>query len=225
MICRIKNIVYWVCFILMIVSMACSQSNMSDASEEYAYTEDSEDAEEGYDEEQQESDDANYGLSGNALSKENLEAFEERAIQKLMDFIDYGQIIANEEYEYSFREEAVSQAIILFSSENSLISSNLIVNDSNLRWTVEELLKVIKISPETIYLDKISEIEVVKGLSEVNAGLYKGLLRAKTQSYRDVPFVDCVIVLKKTTKQFGSEKQEIWEVKLDGIYNTSDVDP
>jgi len=143
------------------------------------------------------------------LSNVQLHAFENKAIDKLQDYIDYANIISNPEIDPVFHNESLQQLKeILY--HKTLYNSKLdIFNNS-----------------DTLYYYTVDHEDIIQGLGR-DRDQYIGILKFELYKFtKDSQLVgsqvkEIRIFALRNTKQFGDEYEMIWEVLLDTInFNT-----
>jgi hypothetical protein len=147
------------------------------------------------------------------ISLDELAAFETRAQQKLQDFSDYVNLIADPTIDSLFREQATRQALSLFASTNTLV----VLHDK--KETVADLLYHLRRSGESpSYI--IQSIEILHHLQPTANQQYRGTLSFQQMlSQENAPAItrQADIRVKKVEKTFGEKKEWVWEVFLAGI--------
>jgi hypothetical protein len=138
-----------------------------------------------------------------------LEAYEEKCIQKLKDFVDYLDIIRNPAYDSLMRKQAVSQATGSFVSENNKVD-----------FTGKEMN--LKTLLDAVYLDKnkklsfsVSDIKI-KDHFHLKGNGYRGKLTFKVLKNGKLAEKTIVISLVKIEKHFGNDDDIVWTVFLGG---------
>jgi hypothetical protein len=161
-------------------------------------------------------------MSNENLSAAQLQSFNKRATQKLVDFADVLTILENEEIGKRLKKEVAEAALDFFESE-----------EVEIQWYD---LEVRKITTENLrmFLEKIvsdpsgSEIKIVDisggAPSECTPPICGWKLNCRIiqvpENEKAVAFGATVsIVLVKKEKDFGGVKKEIWEVVLGKIEN------
>lgn len=147
------------------------------------------------------------------VSADELEAFETRALQKLQDFSDYVNLIADPKIDSLFREQAIRQALALFVSTNTPV----VLHDK--KETVADLLHHLRHSRKSPNYT-IQNIEILHRLQPTANQQYRGILSfQQTLSQENAPAItrQADISVKKVEKIFGEKKEWVWEVFLAGI--------
>lgn len=153
-------------------------------------------------------------LSGAIDSKEKLTSFEQRAVQKLQDFVNYLEIISNPEYDIVFRNQAKSMAESLFRdgkiSENNLAPSieNMEINNFLTRLSENEFGEIAP---------AIQNVKVLLHFQETKASFFRATLSFDLFIKENSSNKTATVILTKITKQFGEQQKEVWEVFLEHI--------
>ncbi|PCJ28059.1 MAG: hypothetical protein COA97_01935 [Flavobacteriales bacterium] len=151
-----------------------------------------------------------------ALSKEQLKAFEERAIQKFYDFTDYVKIISDPKVSIDLKDHTKLLATELFKTDSfNLDSSNLPHFNS---ISIRLYLELAKLSIKPIYITPVGVVVTEKLELDSIKGNYTGLIETsiivngKKENYK----ID--IYLIELNKSFGNNTERIREVRLGNIY-------
>jgi hypothetical protein len=150
------------------------------------------------------------GLEADELDEEQLEAFVQRAEQKLKDYSDYVAIISDKSYDTEFRKEAMKQALDLFGDTTSAAVIEYPYIDS-----------LYVRGEKTQY--RFAEVGVAEFPQRVNDKLYTGRLTFRMTRNNELPADhghQAMIIIKKVIKTFGNETKEVWEVKIGVIRGT-----
>jgi hypothetical protein len=116
------------------------------------------------------------GITADRLNEEAREAFEEKAMMKLMDLGDYFSIYADSELDNSFRNIGRSAVEKLFLDTVRLWNIKLKKFDSAKDYKLSYCLDRVKELPLTSMGLRIDSIRTVEGLHRSNDGAYKGIL-------------------------------------------------
>ncbi len=152
---------------------------------------------------------------GNALSGERLDAFMERAKQKVDEFLDYMRIIQDENYDTEIKTYALEEARRLF-DENAQIKGE---TNSSVKAFLEAVLNG-DTSFTTNHNITVEESFKPSGEAMTGYGLvseYSAIILLKDKNSYAGNVHSFKIVLKKVNKQFGYEKKSVWEVLLSDI--------
>lgn len=149
------------------------------------------------------------------LSKARLTAMEARARQKLQDFIDYLNIIANPTLDSTFRKEAVQQAERLFVDPQAKVNLS---SDSQATEapTVHRWLEALRRAnePQSFVTD---EPVVIQPLTADEDYQYRGTLAFTLLANATPTDRQADVLVKKVYKEFGREKEWVWEMFLEDI--------
>lgn len=135
-----------------------------------------------------------------------LRAFEERAMEKWQDFVNYLEIMGNPEYDQSLRDHAASLARELFLSPDYELGA---------LGTVEKFIqRRLSINTPDGFI-QVSDIQVVKGFKMTGKNMAAGVIGFHLSVADKIPqeFLLPVTLLKKK-KNFGDDMIEVWEVFL-----------
>ncbi|MDX2245645.1 MAG: hypothetical protein SF052_02645 [Bacteroidia bacterium] len=148
-------------------------------------------------------------FQANNLSATQFPAFEKRAIQKLVDFGDYLEIIGNPAYEKSLREHAVELIYGLFVSKNVSIG----------QWGTVSALAHTRLAGKDksgdIIITDISVSQPLKFQENRVAGELTFALKSVKNNIQQT--YSSEITLRQTHKKFGNETIGVWEVFLGEI--------
>jgi hypothetical protein len=180
-------------------------------------------------------DNALEDLRSTNLSRANLSVYEEQAVLKLQDVLDYGTIIGSEKYNFELREAALEATLSSFDKGAKLPCAWLIENKikaakkNQNSCTAEDLFQALLETP-AYELEILREnIKVDENLRKISKDTYQGVLvyeqQVKTKKNKTTngfkegkkEVIRIQFLLKRIDKQFGSTKEVVWEVKLLGI--------
>lgn len=158
-------------------------------------------------------------LLNDSISSAHLKYFEDRAIQKLIDFYDYLNMLGHENYNETIIKEVRSSAENLFFDIRQDIAPYKTSNDEMIKRTIDELLKE-NIGENALPELDILNVEITENLKIVNGSYFIG------QLIFDIRDKEAALIitkkgqfsLRKMEKKFGDENLKIWEVFLDNIY-------
>ena len=160
------------------------------------------------------------------LDEVKLNAFEERAIEKIQDFGEYIMIYSKQDYDTAFRSQAGKMILDLFIDNNVLINIDLSSEkseDLTLFGFLEQLdsceYDELNVSSQDFVLDsplQSSGDSFYKGVVSYSnriVGVRSGdslLIHSTTNRVE--------IIVKKVNKKFGNRSSLIWKVFLGKIY-------
>ena len=142
-----------------------------------------------------------------------LRAYESKALSKLEDYYEYLHVISNPSYDTTFRRQAITQALALFTNDSSTPYTGLESSVLLMPVFLEELYRgkwgevtyeisraalrqPLEISSDTTYRGQITYLVVLNDQGEHRERVLQN------------------IVVKKVTTDFGTEVQEVWKVFL-----------
>lgn len=161
-----------------------------------------------------------------SLSETTLEAFEKRATQKLEDAADYIQILSDSSIDRSFRLQARQMLIAVFEKKTNTIPFDLSGKGELKKLNTLQFADSLLSDRYSRLKVEIADIETLKALSLKGKKTYEGVLSFTQKVYhyqQDTPIklskynMEVVIVVKRTTKRFGTSTKKIWEVLLRDI--------
>ena len=150
-------------------------------------------------------------FTSESLSARNLEAFEFKAIEKLMDYADYLEIIYSEGFAESFREQARQNITGFFNtseiSETAIILKNISgsYNSYHIRIDPVDIINPLHRETDTRYTGSMSYDEMILGISSTDTILISHYQKT------------IGIILQMAYKDFGENSLLVWEVLLGEI--------
>ena len=152
--------------------------------------------------------------SESGLDNYKLEAYEQRAIQKLEDFAAYLEIISNPDYDDAFRTQAMDMTKGLFS--NGSIQDSTITQSLN-TYKIDEFLKQLLAQNYGTIAPKYKRVKVIQPF-EYNE---KEQLLAKLSFVQKINQIKsqkiAIVSLSEVTKSFGQQEETVWNVSLVSI--------
>ena len=154
-------------------------------------------------------------FTSEALLDKHLEAFELKAIEKLMDYADYLGIIYSEGFAVSFREQARQNINGFFTShENSaaaLIPKSFTGSYNSYLILIDSvtIINPLQREAETWYTGSMGYAEMILGINSSDTIIF-------SHSQKTIE-----IILQMDYKDFGENSLLVWEVLL-GEINTTD---
>ena len=151
---------------------------------------------------------------GEALPKNNLLAFEQRALQKLEDFYGYLNIIADSTYDTAFRQYSRSLAVQLFDHQTQVLWQGK-------SYSIEQFVSnwYSQSQPGKFALE---QPKVTKGFGVLRSGAYFATLaytiHTNGAEHSYTTLMKTEVVVKKTVKHFGHESKPVWEAFLGDTY-------
>ncbi|BDS13928.1 hypothetical protein [Aureispira anguillae] len=172
-------------------------------------------------------------LRGIELNSNNLVIYEEQAILKLQDMLDYMALIGSSQYNDVLRETAMETVLANF-DETARVSCDWVLNNGleqakdGASCTPVKMLKElfaaayyeIKVNYETVRINQ--------PLKKLPDGNYRGQLlyqqEVATQKIKNTPSkmatpkaIKIDFLLERVEKKFGDEQEIIWEIKFLGM--------
>ena len=154
-------------------------------------------------------------FTSESLSDDNLEAFEFKAVEKLMDYADYLEIYYSNGYPASFREQARQNIAGFFNSdqnaEAALSHKSISGQYNSIQIMVDsvEIIEPLSREADTRYTGSMRYAEKILGPGPVDTTLI-------SHSHKSIE-----IILQMDYKDFGEQSLLVWEVLL-GEINTTD---
>lgn len=155
-----------------------------------------------------------------------LEGFEKQAMNKIIEFAEYQDIIANKSYDITLREHAYEQGVKLFDDKDVNRINPRIIGSRQKNMLPGEFLKFMMRTDNDSISTTISDTEVVKHFTEIDEETYKGQITfvRKCEYYKDGKIdktfehkQKALIILKKVKKDFGDDEKYVWNTFLGNI--------
>lgn len=154
-------------------------------------------------------------FTSESLSEDNLEAFEYKAVEKLMDYADYLGIIYSEGYDSSFRQQARQNIRGFFNSPEHAEAALILEGYTG---------------PYKAYLTLIDAVDLIQPLQRASDTRYTGSM-GYSEMILGISASDTVptshsrktieIILQMDYKDFGENSLLVWEVLLGAITTTN----
>lgn len=161
-------------------------------------------------------------FEADTLSNEQLKVFQQRAQQKLEDFINYIEIISNKTYDSELRLVARNQIVELFADSSILVNVAAGKIEKNPKPVSAFLNEVYQAEYDSIKI-KTDSVVVEQPIKADEAMTYIGYVTAKVNikgykngqvSFNSVAIQKAKTIIRKTQKRFGEETRTIWTVAL-----------
>ena len=180
-------------------------------------------------------DNALNDLRSTSLSRANLSVYEEQAVLKLQDVLDYGTIIGSQKYNLELRETALEATLSSFDNAAKLPCAWLLepktkaAKNKEGSCTATQLFQALLEMPSYELEIWRENIRVEENLRKVSKNIYQGALvydqQVKTKKNKTTStfkegkkeVIRIQFLLKRIDKQFGNTKEVVWEVKLLGM--------
>lgn len=157
------------------------------------------------------------------LEAKHIEAFENRAKQKVRDFCNYIQLISDKTYDEKLRVHSKKMALALFNSTDCTIVDSLITGN-NEQCLIERYVNQLANTDYHKIIGIASNISLASDLQLMESGDYLGtisynqelncydskdqLLNTQTEKK------EVAVTLSRKTKSFGNQEKIIWVVNL-----------
>lgn len=168
---------------------------------------------------------ARLDLTSDTLKEINMDAFEQRGIQKIKDFNNYIQIITDQSYDQSLRDHASTLALQLFINNQASINNKILVKNKNAN-TIDKWLEMLKQEQFESLKITINSIEIKQKLIYYEEGVYRGSILyhvTYSKSTKGAPekieqaIVLAEINLKQVEEKIGDNSIKAWKVFLSAI--------
>lgn len=181
-------------------------------------------------------DNALQDLKSTHLNRANLSIYEEQAVLKLKDVLDYVTIVGSQKYNLELRETVLETMLSNFDEKAKLSCSWLPSKleagkgdkDKN-SCTAKELFQGLLDKPSYELEIGAQNIKIEENLHKISKETYQGELvyeqQIKTKKNKNTPtfkegkqkIIRIQFLLKRIDKQFGSTKEVVWEIKFLGM--------
>ena len=156
-----------------------------------------------------------YDLRKTTLKKRDLVAYQKRANEKVEEFFQYMEIMADNDHNDAVRDRAQQIAEKQFDPSAKILSGN----------KVESVKEYVARYRQSTQYKSLDVLEVTQPLSPNNSGNFKGKVRVEyslMDSKKELPNPETgseefTIFLMRQEKSFGSSRQVVWELYLGGI--------
>ncbi|MEX1001808.1 MAG: hypothetical protein WDZ35_06810 [Crocinitomicaceae bacterium] len=156
-----------------------------------------------------------WDLSKDALDQKDLEAYQRRASEKVKEYYQQLEIMANEEHKSAVRDKAMEMAVKEFEAGSQIY----------LNGKAEKITDYLKEYRKGTTYKTLNSIEVLQGFVPSEEGFYLckfkvkySLLNSKNKDAVSTEKSEVISVkLLRKEKNFGSTKKLIWELYLSEI--------
>lgn len=151
----------------------------------------------------------------------DLAGYSRAAIQKVYDFADYLNIVADCTLEKEFRIQAAAMIRKLF--EDGKTEIEIAASEENpARFTVDSLLRSVRLDKLDVRQVSFSEVGIQRPFMEAAQGIYVAQILLRQDSWfqnhsQHSCLAEADIILKREIKSFGKESFSVWTVKLGEI--------
>lgn len=156
------------------------------------------------------------------LNTVQLNVFQQRARQKLQDFINYMEIISNKSYDLELRLIASKQIEDLFAVSTVFVSISIAKEPKN-KKTVSQFLNEIylsdydsiKVKTDSVVISKPEKsTESIKYIGEVTAKVNIDGYKNGEVIFNSIAIQKAETIITKTQKQFGDETKMVWTASI-----------
>lgn len=176
-------------------------------------------------------------LRSNELNSNNIAIYEQQAIFKLQDVLDYVRLIGSGQFNLALRNTALESILVNFDHNatvfcdwiNSSTSKNKQKKKANTNCFPQKMLRKLFQQPYYSIQVNYQQIKISKPLQKLSNGSYQGQLSYQQQlttktsktakTIKNTPsiiFID--FLLKRVSKKFGRTTEKIWEIKFINIH-------
>ena len=165
-----------------------------------------------------EKDETMTALEEHHISTQNQLAYEQLAIQKWRDMLDYIQLIMDEKLPIEMRQVAYEEVLKVMPAKQMQPKDWLLANELQGFWTTQKILDRIQDQPQK-YALAYQNISLFESLQWQKHHKYKGVLTydQKLKGTKRFQTKRVAFFLTKHTKEFGSIEIEIWQVSFGQI--------
>lgn len=168
---------------------------------------------------------AEPSMAATALSDTQITNFEQRAMQKVSDFVEYSAIIGDNHYDAQLRQHALELTLKMFVADSIQVAFEQEASAEVAKMLIKEHLEILYDAPgKSKEVAEMGEVIFSKPLLPQNPQLYSGQLAfpLTLRTYNaenelltvDKLRVEMEVYLTKVKKRFGSTVGEVWEVLL-----------
>jgi hypothetical protein len=160
------------------------------------------------------------------LTPSYLQAFENRGIQKIRDYLDFIAIISDKSYDTTLRKYSIAQAEKLFDNPFCMVTEKLDVKTNQKNSADAFFKRVYSTNCEKIKTG-MSDAQIKQHLVMNKDSVYTGSVTIKqSMAFYDqqgkvqktvVSNKTVSLVVRRTPKTFGKDNMLIWEVAIRGI--------
>lgn len=174
-------------------------------------------------------------LKSDNLSRANLSIYEEQAVLKWQDVLDYLAIVGSQKYNLELRETALEAILSNFDKNAKLPCTWLIEPKEKAAKNKQELCRAQDVFQELLKRPsyelelRIEGIKVQQNLHKISKDTYQGELvyqqQVKTKKNKNIETfkegkeeqIRIQFLLKRMDKQFGTTTEVVWEIKFLGV--------
>jgi len=174
-------------------------------------------------------------LKSTNLSRANLSIYEEQAILKWQDVLDYIAIIGSQKYNLELRETALKTTLSNFDAKAKLPCNWLsepkgkVIGKHPTGCASQEVFQALLERPSYELEVRTKSVKIQQNLHEISKDIYQGELvyeqeiktkkNKTTNTFQEgkTELIRVQFLLKRMDKQFGSTTEVVWEVKFLGM--------
>ena len=147
-----------------------------------------------------------YEFTRSKLTKSSLKNFEPVAIEKFYELFEQMKIATHPEYDDSFKQEAVKA---LLSTLVSKTSPNLerMITDRNL-WTY-----LNEYAENSLHEEDLNRVYFSEPFQLTREDVYEGIIAFELSENKGIKTINTYLI--KVIKTFGTDQEEVWEVRFD----------
>ena len=160
------------------------------------------------------------------LTREELDVFENRALQKVADVGDYIAVISNKEYDRAMREHTMDQALELFTDNKSVVEMSGFGNEFTPVLSIDRFLNGAlnneygEVNIESFDLRFSGQLERDEKGTYVGTIIYSQVVNRVLEDDISVSKSEdneASVIVQKVRKDFGDTYEMVWEVLIDEI--------
>jgi hypothetical protein len=165
-----------------------------------------------------EKDEIMRALEEHHISTKNQLAYEQLAIQKWRDMLDYIQLIMDEKLPIEMRQVAYEEVLKVMPAKQMQPKDWLLANELQGFWTTQKILDRIQDQPQK-YALVYQNISLLEPLQWQKHRKYKGVLTydQRLKGTKRFQTKQVSFYLTKNIKKFGNTEVEIWQVSFGQI--------
>lgn len=147
-----------------------------------------------------------YEFTKSKLTKESLKSFEPVAIEQFNELFEQMKIATHPKYDDSFKQEAVKA---ILSSLVSKTTPNIekTITDRNV-WTY-----LNEYTENSLHNEGLNKVYFTDPFRLTREDVYEGTISFELAKSNSIKTINTYLI--KVVKSFGTEQEEVWEVKFD----------
>ena len=148
----------------------------------------------------------NYVFNNSKLTKESLKSFEPVAIEKFNELFEQLKIATHPSYDDNFKQEAVKAVVTALVSKTAP-NIEKTITDRNL-WTY-----LTEYTEHNLHEEELEKVYFGEPLELAREDVYAGTISFKLSESNHIKTINTYLI--KVVKTFGTEQEEVWEVRFD----------